>query len=135
MALMEPAQPSPERYATKFSAPIIELDLFKELAEIRAGAAYGGADHAAMTLVNEEDLRVVLIALRAQGHMHQHRAHGPIVLQALEGSLRLGVGERTLELRRGGLMAIDAGLPHDVEAIEESALLLVIGGTGGRSSE
>ncbi|MGH7861625.1 MAG: hypothetical protein ACRENM_02650 [Candidatus Dormibacteraceae bacterium] len=135
MTLMQPAEPSPERYATKFSAPIIELDLVKELAEIRAGAAYGVADHAAMTLVNEENLRVVLIALRAQGRMHQHRAHAPIVLQALEGSVRLGVGERTLDLRRGGLMAIDAGLPHDVEALEESALLLVIGGTGGHSVE
>ncbi|PZR92374.1 MAG: hypothetical protein DLM67_15000 [Candidatus Nephthysia bennettiae] len=120
-----------ERFAAKFSAPIIELNLPNELAEIRDGDAYRGADHAAKTLVNEAELRVVLIALRPQGRLPEHRAHAPIVLHVLEGHLRLGIDKRMLELAPGGLVAIDADLPHDVEALGESAVLLIIGGKHG----
>lgn len=136
MVLMAPtAQPGEktvERFAAKFSAPIIELDLPHELGEIRSGNAYRGADHAAKTLVNETELRVVLIALRPQGRLQEHRAHAPVVLHVLEGHLRLGIDKRTLELAPGGLVAMDADLPHDLEALDECAVLLIIGGKHGR---
>ncbi len=120
-----------ERFAAKFSAPIIQLDLTNELAEVRGGDAYGSADHAAKTLVNEVELRVVLIALRPQGRLPEHRAHAPILLHVLEGHLRLGINNRTLELGPGSLVAIDAELPHDLDAVGETAVLLIIGGKHG----
>jgi len=54
------------------------------------------------------------------------------VLHVLEGHLRLGIDKRTLELAPGGLVAMDADLPHDLEALDECAVLLIIGGKHGR---
>ncbi len=86
------------------------------------------ADHAAETLVKEPGLRVVLIALRAQGRMHEHRAHAPITVQVLKGRVHFRVEERAFELAAGRLLAVAADMAHDVEALEESAMLLTIGG-------
>jgi len=48
------------------------------------------------------------------------------------GHIRVRAQGRTFELRSGGLLALDQGLPHDVEAIEESAFVLTIARPGGK---
>jgi quercetin dioxygenase-like cupin family protein len=44
----------------------------------------------------------------------------------LEGHVQLKAAGRTFSLRSGGLLALDRDIAHDVEALEESALLLTI---------
>jgi len=58
--------------------------------------------------------------------MSEHRAEGRISIQALQGHLRVHLQDQKLELPAGRLLALDCGLPHDVEALEESAFLLTI---------
>ena len=103
------------------------LDLARELAALRAEPTWQGA-HNAKTLVKRDDLRVVLVALKAAGRMERHQAPGPITIHALEGRLHVQVGQRTTELGAGQVLFVDAALPHDVEALEQSAFLLTIGG-------
>ena len=43
------------------------------------------------------------------------------------GRLRLHVPGGTVDLPVGHLLALDGKVPHDVEALEESAFLLTIG--------
>lgn len=117
-----------ERPAARLSRPVIELDLNRELETVRAGAAYHGADHAAETLVKEEGLRLVLIAFKPGGRVHEHKAQVPITIQLLSGSLRLSVDGRPLDLAPGSVVAIDAEVPHRLEALAESAVLLTLGG-------
>jgi quercetin dioxygenase-like cupin family protein len=40
--------------------------------------------------------------------------------------MRLHVPERTVELTPGNLLVLDTEVPHDVEAVEESAFLLTV---------
>jgi hypothetical protein len=40
---------------------------------------------------------------------------------------------RTFDLPAGSLLALDRGLPHDVEALEDSAFLLTIAWPGRES--
>ena len=123
------ALPSGEaRPAVRLSRPVIEVDLNRHLADIRAGDAYRGADHAAETLVKEPGLRLVLIALKDGGRMQEHRAHTSITVQVVEGMVRFEVDNRTIELIPGAVLAVDADLPHNLEAIGDSAVLLTIGG-------
>ncbi len=123
------ALPSGEaRPAVRLSRPVIELDLNRHLADIRAGDAYRGADHAAETLVKEPGLRLVLIALKDGGRMQEHRAHTSITVQVVEGMVRFEVDNRTIELIPSAVLAVDADLPHNLEAIGDSAVLLTIGG-------
>lgn len=116
------------RPAVRLSRPVIETDLNRHLAEIRAGDAYRDGDHAAETLVKEPGLRLVLIALKDGGRLREHRAHTSITVQVVEGMVRFTVDSRTIELVRGWVLAVDADLPHDLEAVGESAVLLTMGG-------
>jgi quercetin dioxygenase-like cupin family protein len=42
---------------------------------------------------------------------------------------------RTFDLPAGSLLALDQGIPHDVEALEESAFLLTIAWPGRNEKE
>jgi hypothetical protein len=58
--------------------------------------------------------------------MRQHRAEGRISLQQLKGQVRIHLADRKVTLSTGHLLVLDCGVLHDVEALEESALLLTI---------
>ena len=80
----------------------------------------------ARTLIKYDDFRVVLIALAAKTRMPEHKTEGRISVHVLSGHIQLRALGRTFNLRAGGLLAIDRGVPHDVEAVEDSAVLLTI---------
>jgi quercetin dioxygenase-like cupin family protein len=59
--------------------------------------------------------------------MDQHRAEGRISIQCLKGSLRIHLpNQQSAEMEGGDLLVLDCGIPHDVEAVEQSAFLLTI---------
>jgi quercetin dioxygenase-like cupin family protein len=50
----------------------------------------------------------------------------PLLMQALAGRVRITVNGETHELAPGALLRLDAELPHRVEALEESRLMLTM---------
>jgi quercetin dioxygenase-like cupin family protein len=78
------------------------------------------------TLVKHPDLRIVLIAMKANTRMHEHTAAGRISVHSLYGHIRLHLPGRTVDLPAGRLLALDQCVPHDVEALENSAFLLTL---------
>jgi quercetin dioxygenase-like cupin family protein len=111
------------------SGPVLCFDLPAEVEGLRRQPAYQSTAPSGKTLVKERDLRVVLIALRSKSRLERHDASGPISVQTIEGRLRLRLPEQTVELPAGRLLVLEPGIPHDVEAIEDSAFLLTIGRT------
>lgn len=101
------------------------FDLGQEIESLRHDVGWRDG-HSARTLVKHEDLRVVLIALAKGARMGEHKADARVTIQTVTGSVRLWLGERTIALPVGGLLVLDRALPHDVEAVEESAILLTI---------
>jgi len=80
----------------------------------------------AITVFKSERLRIVLIALHAGAEMPTHTAEGMISVQVLEGHLRFGTQEQTLQLTQGQLVALHDRIPHSVLALEESLFLLTL---------
>jgi hypothetical protein len=58
--------------------------------------------------------------------LHEHQAAGPITIQAASGSLRLSAGGQALMLKAGEITVLESALEHEVEALEESALLVTL---------
>ena len=114
--------------AERVGALVIELDCGSEITALRAGDAYVHADHSAETVAKQSGLRVVLVALKAGGLMHEHHADAPITVHGLEGRIRFDVAGRSYELTPGRVLVVAAGLRHSVHAIEQSAFLLTMGG-------
>ena len=114
-------RPHPQPMAGSY----LEFDLARELDQLhREGGWRSGRN--AKTLVKDDGLRIVLIALKAGSRIPTHETDGQISIQTVVGRIRVRAQGRTFELSSGGLLALDHGLPHDVEAVEDSAFLLTI---------
>jgi quercetin dioxygenase-like cupin family protein len=103
----------------------LEFDLASEINQLHRDAE-SSTGRNAKTLVKCDDFRVVLTTLRAGARMPEHRTEGRISIHAVRGHLRIRAEGRTFDLATGGLLALDAGVAHDVDALEDSALLLTI---------
>jgi quercetin dioxygenase-like cupin family protein len=72
-------------------------------------------------------------ALKASARIPGHKANGRISVHVLSGHVRLNAAGRTFDLLPGSVLALDKGAPHDLEALQESAVLLTIAWAGGYS--
>src|SRR5262245_14365253 len=84
----------------------------------------------ALTLIHHKDLTVVLTVMRAGAVLEEHHAPAPVTLLPLFGEIVLASAEGTtrLTLDQGNVAMFAAHLPHRVEAQQDSAFLLVMGG-------
>jgi len=118
-------------HAPPLAEPLMEFDLPAEIDRLRAETTWSTGKNA-RTLVKYDDVRVVLTALQAKVRIPEHKTEGRISVHVLSGHIHLRAAGRTFSLRTGSLLALDHGIPHDVEALEESAFLLTIAWPGTR---
>ena len=107
------------------SAPLLTMDLNREIEKLRSEGRWQSG-HTAKTLVKYSDFRVVLIVMKAGGRLNKHRTDGQISVQTLDGRIRFSTAERSVELAAGQMLTLEHDIPHDVEGIVDSALLLTI---------
>jgi quercetin dioxygenase-like cupin family protein len=107
------------------AAPFLEFDLTRELEQLHGEPEWNSGQNA-KTLVKYDDFRVVLTALKARARLPEHQTKGRISIQTVAGHILVRAEGRTFDLPAGSLLALDQNLPHDVEAIEESAFLITI---------
>lgn len=103
------ADESPRSRAHHVTDPLIDVDLAEALAILRSSDAYLSASHAATTIVKNAVIRVVLVALKPGGRMHEHHADAAITVQGLQGRAMFTVGERSIPLIPVLLIAVAAG--------------------------
>lgn len=123
----EPAHRRPDAQA--LGAAHVEFDLGAEL-ELLQREPEWQTGHNSKTLVKYDSLRIVLIAMKARTHIPEHQTEGRISIQTIRGHVLVHATGQTFNLPTGGLLALDQGLRHDVEAIEDSAFLLSIAWPG-----
>ena len=122
------------RPAERISAPVITVNLEAELKALRDSDSYKRNDHASATIINRPGLGAVLIALPKGGHLAEHRTRRPITLRVLEGSVQVSLADRTIHMTRGDLTALAPNLKHRVSGIDDSAILLTMGGVVSSTS-
>ena len=105
--------------------PMLTFDLNAEIKRLREeNAWHGGRD--SKTLVKNQDFRIVLTVLKVNALLHEHKATGRISIQVLSGHIQMHVQDKVFDFPAGHLLALDRDVPHDVTALEDSALLLTI---------
>jgi len=125
--MSEPPNETPQRrpHSKPAAGPYLELDLTRELEELHREPEWK-TGHNAKTLLKFDNLRVVLTALRARSRIPPHQTEGRISIHTVQGRIQVRAEGRTFNLPTGSLFALDQGLRHDVEALEDSAFLLTI---------
>lgn len=114
------------------SAPLLTVDLNREIAQLRSEGRWQSG-HTAKTLAKYSDFRVVLIVMKAGGRLEKHRTEGRISVHTLDGRIRFSTAKRSSELATGQMLTLEHGIPHDVEGIADSAFLLTIAWRDGLS--
>jgi quercetin dioxygenase-like cupin family protein len=84
----------------------------------------------ALTLIRHAALTVVLTVLKEGAVLHEHQAPAPVTLVPLFGQIVLltDEGKTRLMLGQENTAVFAANLPHRVEAHQDSAFLLILGG-------
>jgi quercetin dioxygenase-like cupin family protein len=67
--------------------------------------------------------------------MKEHHVDGRTSIQLLQGRLRVHLPNERVEIHAGDLLALEYGIPHQVEALEESAFVITIAWPGGTKEE
>ncbi|MBI4460575.1 MAG: hypothetical protein HY648_11025, partial [Acidobacteria bacterium] len=108
------------------TSPVLEFNLAQEIEKLRREEPWQSTGRNAKTMVKHPDFRILLTALKANTRVQEHQTVGRISVQTVAGHIRVHVGANVMDLPQGHLVALDAALPHDVEALEDSAFLLTI---------
>ncbi len=120
-----PAHEGRVRQPVPTSGVLLTFDIDKEVRRLQSEQPWQ-AEHTANTLVKYSDFRVVLIALKAGGRLHEHRTVGRLSIQALSGQIEVRVNGHLFQMSGGNLIALDHDLPHEVEAKSDAVFLLTI---------
>jgi len=104
---------------------LAQFDLHHEIADSEQKKPWQSG-HFAKTLFKKHDLRVVLITMENAAKMKEHHADGTISVHVLKGQIRFSVHGKPHDLKSGNLLTLGASIKHEVEALEDSALLLTI---------
>ena len=107
------------------SGPVLDLDLMTMAKQLRNEAAWSDGRNS-RTLVKHRDFRMVLTVMRAGAHLHRHQARGTVLIQVLSGYIRARVLGEVVETPTGHALSLDPNLEHEIEAADESAVLITI---------
>jgi quercetin dioxygenase-like cupin family protein len=126
MTRLESASEGSERSAPTHArpAPASHFDLPQVIDELRRGDQYERTGHAARTLVKCPELRILLIVLRRNAELKEHRTNQPVSIHLLSGHIRVALPEYEETIR--GLLVIEPGVAHKVSAVTDSAFLLTM---------
>jgi quercetin dioxygenase-like cupin family protein len=107
--------------------PLLQIDLEHELQQLRQEDSWQReTGRSSKMLAKYPDLRIVLILMKRGTRMRQHKAEGRVSIQLLEGQICIHLADRNVNMAAGHLLVLDCGVLHDVDTLEESALLLTI---------
>jgi len=117
---------SAQRPPHELTSTVSIIDLNQEVATLKREPAWQSGDRNAKTFVKETDLRMVLTVVKQGAVVKEHQAPGTAIVQTVSGRIRLRIGTQTVDLSAGRAVVLERDVPHDVEALEESAFSITI---------
>ena len=100
--------------------------LGQQLTALRSDAPIRAHGRDSVTLVRDASFDLVLVALAQGGSLPEHRAPGAISVLVLNGRIAFTAHGERRELGTHDLITLPVRVPHEVEALEESAILITI---------
>ena len=109
-------------------APIMRINLPDYIRQIKNEVAWQDSDRNAITLLHNDFLRIVLVALKEGAEMTRHAVEAAISIQVLSGRLWIESDAQSFSVDDEEVAALQPGLQHYVFAEEESVFLLTLAG-------
>ena len=111
----------------QLAEPLLQFDLREEVEQLRLEDSWQReTGRSSKTLAKYPDFRIILVLMKANTRMNEHRAEGRISIHHLLGKICIHLPDQKVNLAVGQLLVLDCGMVHDVEALEESGFLLTV---------
>jgi len=123
---MEPAIRSAPRPGRKLAGRAVTFSIPEELRLLKQEPEWASGARNSVTVVKTGNLSMVLTALKKEARLCGHEVEGPITLQVISGAIRFAVEDEPHTLEAGAVMALDKEVYHEIQALEDSELLLTI---------
>lgn len=104
---------------------MLSLSIMDEVARLKAKPEWSSEDRLAVSLVKDDALNILLMVLKKGARLAEHRTRGPIAVHVLSGSVHFSAGSEHAELSSAKIAALDRNIVHELEALEESVVLLI----------
>ncbi len=106
---------------------LLQFDLLAELHLLRQEDSWQRqTGRSSKTLAKYPDFRIILVLMKANTQMNEHRADGRISIHQLLGKMCIHLPDQKINVAVGQLLVLDCGMVHNIEALEESAFLLTV---------
>ena len=112
--------------STRLSGPAVPLQLSDLALTLFAEPHPAKSGHRQAGLIHRGPLRLLLFAFEPGGRLPEHRAPGHVVIHCLRGELAVQASGAEHRLTAGGALVLDPDVPHAVEAVSESEMLLTV---------
>jgi len=106
----------------------VSVDIKAEIARLKSERAWADNDRHGSSLVKGDGINVALMMLKKGAKLQEHHTRAPITVQVIEGKINFVAKGKAQVATAGMLIALDRAIEHSVEALEESALVLTVGG-------
>ncbi len=110
------------------NAAVLRYDLEAELPALRSEAPKHSHKNSARTLVHQAELRIVLMSMCEGATQVNSLAEGGTAIHVLRGQFRVRLdGDSVVELSASQGVALERGVPYQLEAVSDGDVLLTIG--------
>ena len=99
---------------------------FEEVVDLKSLIAYSDHNVSSKTLVQRKDMSMTLLSFDKGEGLSTHAAPGDAMVIALEGSVKLVIGETEVIVKEGESAVMPANIPHSVDALEKFKMLLIV---------
>ena len=107
-----------------------EFPLMSMAEKLMEEAYSATSGRASLTLAHGEEMTLVLVALKAGTTLEDHSAPAAAAVVTFSGNIIFTTSAEKITLEQGEAVTFTADVLHAVYASEDSAFLIVIGGTG-----
>ena len=95
-----------------------------KVASLNKDLQYNETRPTIQVLMETDAGKEIRIAFKEGQIMKEHKTPFPIVVEIFEGAIDFGVNGEIHTLRKGDLVGLEGGVPHDLKALETSTVRL-----------
>jgi quercetin dioxygenase-like cupin family protein len=110
----------------RFAPSARTFDLAAAADDLLREASVTTHGHRQATLYRHGNSVLALFVFDAGSELREHRTNGTVFIQILQGRMAVRAAGERHELSAGQVLAMAPGVPHDLQAVEASRMLLTV---------